>query len=330
MTRVVFYLLSVVVVAAAALVVPMPLAEIVPGGAKEIPELVEIGGEVETTPINGEVSLLTIVLRQPALVDSVAAWLSPSRDLQPATSVIPPGIERREYFRLQRIEFERAFELAAAVGLEAAGYEVTVTDAPVVFGVQPDGPSDGVLRTGDVIVTLEGRRVSSAEDLIDQLADVTVGQELELGIRRGSERLDVTVTADAVTGLDRPGLGVQVRTVGGDIELPFPVELRDSNIGGPSAGLMTAITVYDLLVDDDLIAGRTVVGTGTIDADGRVGAIGGLPEKVAAARGAGADLMLYPQVQAAELDGVDPGDVELVGVDDFDGALAALRGDRPG
>lgn len=323
MIRSLFYGVSAAIIALAAVVVPMPLVEFAPGAATEIPPLIEIE-DTETYPIKGEVSLLTVRLAQPSLAEAIAAWASPNRELQQRNSVIPSGVDRNRFFELQQRQFETAFELAAAVGLEAAGYEVEVNDVPVVFSVLPEGPAGDVLESGDVILSAQGEPVGSAERLIEQLQDVEPGEEIELRIRRGGEELTVTVTAGPVPGLDRPaGLGILLETVGGDIDLPFPVELQDTDIGGPSAGLMTALTVYDLVTEEDLVRGRSIAGTGSIDASGTVGAIGGIQEKVVAADRADADIILVPASQRAEIDFV-PDSLEVIPVATFDAALEAL------
>src|SRR5690606_12818242 len=121
------------------------------------------------------------------------------------------------------------------------------------------------------------------------------------------------------------GLGVLAETATVGLELPFEVSLNDTRIGGPSAGMMTAVTIYDLLSDEDLVAGRTVLGTGSVMASGQVGSVGGVPEKVRSAAAYGADLVLVPasQLDAAQL--AAPEDLEVVGVATVEDAIAALR-----
>lgn len=325
MRRALFYGISLAVIAWAMVVVPMPLVEFSPGGATPIPPLIDVSGvtDVETTDINGQLSLLTVRVDQPNFVETVIDWTT-GVDLQNRRNVIPSGIEQEEYFRLQRLQFARAFELAAAVGLRAAGFDVEVNDAPVVFSVLPGGPSDGRLETGDVILALDGTPVASSEELIAELQDAQEGERLELRIRRNGDEVDVVVEAGPVPDLERPGLGVLVMTVAGDIRLPFPIQLEATSIGGPSAGMMTALTVYDLFSAEDLAAGRVIAGTGTIDAEGRVGAIGGIEEKVVAAERAGVEILLIPASQRGEVDDVPPG-IELVAVNTLQEAIDALR-----
>jgi PDZ domain-containing protein len=87
---------------------------------------------------------------------------------------------------------------------------------------------------------------------------------------------------------------------------------------------MYALGLYELMTPGDLTAGRIVAGTGTIDTDGRVGPIGGIADKVVAARESGASLFLAPQGNMGELEGIDAGGMEIVSIGTFEDALRAL------
>jgi PDZ domain-containing protein len=134
------------------------------------------------------------------------------------------------------------------------------------------------------------------------------------------------VTPAVLASTGRSGLGVVVATAGLRVNLPVEVTVDAGKIGGPSAGLLTGLTVYDRLSSADLAAGRTIAGTGTLDLDGDVGPIGGIEEKTRAAVAAGADLFLAPADQADDAREEADGRVEVIGVRTFGEALAVLGG----
>lgn len=323
MIRALAYLASALVVVWAAIDVPMPFVEIAPGSATSIEPLIEL--ETEVTPIEGELALLTIRNRQPGAAETVAIWLSPDRVLTPQTSVVPPGIDRGEYFRLQRQQFDRTFRVAVAAGLDAAGLDVRVSSRPIIFSVLPHGPAAGNLESGDIVLRVGGVEVTSGQELVAELQDIEVGDAVELDVLREGEELAVTVIAGTIPEVDHPALGVTIETIADDVELPIDASLAETRIGGPSAGMMIALTVYDLVSEEDLARGRTIAGTGTIDGDGNVGGIGGIDQKMVAAADAGADLVLVPASQLEQArDGAPPG-LEIVGVGTLQDAIEALR-----
>lgn len=324
------YLLSSLTVLFATFSVPMPLVEFSPGGSTVVAPLIEVDADVATTPINGELSFLTVRLSQPTVAEVVRAWTSSFRDLEPRSQVIPAGTDDDEYFDFQRSQFQRSFEIAVAVGLQAAGEPVSVETAPLIAQVLRGGPADRLLQAGDVVEAINGERVTTADELITAAYGLELGDRVQLTVERAGAELEVEVVAGRVPGLDRPGLGVSLATVPDDVDLPFPIRMGDTRIGGPSAGMMIAVTIYDLFTEEDLTAGRTIAGTGTVDRNGTVGPIGGIREKVAAAVQAGADIMLVPASQAAQARAVEPAELTIVPVATVQEAIAALQAPTAG
>jgi PDZ domain-containing protein len=169
-----------------------------------------------------------------------------------------------------------------------------------VVGVIAGSPADGLLREGDVIIAIDGHPVRTASDVAGATARAVPGQAVMVTFQRGNERATATVRLGKVSRLERPALGVALESVDPQIQLPFPVMVDQGDVGGPSAGLMMALTVYDLADPGDLAQGRTIAGTGTIDLAGNVGPVGGVREKVAAARRAKATVFLVPADEARE------------------------------
>jgi len=117
---------------------------------------------------------------------------------------------------------------------------------------------------------------------------------------------------------------VEPRT--GDIRISL------GDIGGPSAGLMFALSVVDKLTPGEITGGRFVAGTGTITQDGRVGPIGGIPFKMAAAKAAGATVFMVPADNCTEARSTAPSGLELIRVATLSDAITGLdelRADQP-
>lgn len=318
--------ISAALVVAAGLLVPMPLVEYSPGSATPIAPLIEV--DAPTTELTGELDMLVVWAKQPSIVETIRTrFFDRDRALYPRAVIIPDNVDQTTYFSDQRRQFRMAFEVATAVGQRAAGYPVELVTAAQITLVLEDGPAARALREGDQIVAVGGESVSSAEQAIDLLDDLEEDERVVLRVANDGRERTAVVRARTIPELGRPGLGIGIQTVEIDIEQSVDVELLDQReIGGNSAGLMLALTVYDLLSDDDLAAGRTIVGTGTVDADGNVGRIGAIEQKVATAVKIGADLVLVPAAQAQAAQDAAAGRIEVVPVATFDEALAALRG----
>jgi len=320
---------SVAIVAVAALTVPMPYVEYLPGAATEIAPLVAIAG-IETTELDGETALLTVRLTRQPLTSLVLVALDRDRSVLPAARIYPQNVDRQDHLAQERTRFARQFDIAAAVGARAAGVPVEVTTEVVVLEVVSDGPSAGVLTPGDVVIAVDGTPLRSGAELAQRIEGSSAERPVVLRIhRRGDSDLerDVTLVPTSLTAGGPPRLGILVQTAVDELRMPIDIELTPGlRIGGPSAGLMIGLTVYDLLADENLLAGRRVAGTGTLDVDGRVGPVGGVREKVLAALRDGYDLVLVPAGSRPEAERAADGRIPVIEVATLEEALAALRG----
>jgi PDZ domain-containing protein len=246
----------------------------------------------------GSLILTSVIPQAPILfAEWVYAHLDKSVQLVPEEEIVPTGetVHSQAEEGLQALVSSET--IAIVEGLRLAGYQITVkNDGVVVASILADSPAFSVLKTGDIIVQLNGQAVTSTGDLRNLLLGQTQGARVTLGIERGGRSFTVTVTTlppAAPGGPVRIGIGIEDHVTG--FVFPFPVEITPEKIiGGPSAGLMFTLAVYDLLTPTDLTRGWVVAGTGTIDLNGNVGPIGGIQQKVVAAERAGAKYFLAP------------------------------------
>lgn len=305
--------------------VRLPLLVVSPGAALPVGERVKFPTRREDE-LSGRLLLTTVRISQSNTLQALGAWLDRDKDVIRRALVIPEGVDAQEYFQGQREVFEQSGQLAAAAGLRAAGEEVSVSgEGARVLAVSPEAPAAGVLRPGDVITAADGRPVGVAPELVAAVARRDIGDELALTVRRDATIRNVEVTLGRFGQLSGPALGVAVGTVNFDIELPFPVDVDASEIGGPSAGLLIALTVYDLADEGDLTDGRVIAGTGTIDGQGNVGPVGGVEQKIEAALDAGAGIFLAP-IEEVEQARAAAGDrLRIVEVATLQEAIEALQ-----
>lgn len=324
MTRRLAYLLSVAVVLWGIAAVPMPFYEVQPGSARPVEDLVTL--ETSTTEINGDLDLLTTRQLTPNVLEALWIAIAPDRELLPAQDRTPPGIDLEEYFGLQELAFETSFLTAIAVAAEEAGLEVELRTRAIVAQVLPGGPSDSVLLAGDTIIALDGVPVASANDLITELQQSDEERTVTLDVLRGDEELSLDIAMRQLPETERPVIGILAETVADEPDLPFEVAVDRQNIAGPSAGMMLALTAADLLLEEDLAAGRVIAGTGTIARDGRIGPVSGVEEKTRAAIEAGAELLLVPLEALPDTAAAAEAGIRVVGVETFQDALDAVRG----
>ena len=213
---------------------------------------------------------------------------------------------------------------ATAAALTELGYDVNAQ--LTVYAFTKDSASEGVLEEGDVIVAANGTTVTDAGALREIVNDGD-GAPVELTILREGDEQTVTVTPKKAE-VDGQTLWLIGITLTNDFDFPIDVTIQLNNVGGPSAGMMFALGIIDTLTPGQLNGGETVAGTGTIDAEGVVGPIGGIRQKMWGAVGAGADWFLAPADNCDEVVGHIPEGLRVFSVKTLDDSLAVLEAVR--
>jgi PDZ domain-containing protein len=268
-----------------------------PGVALSVAPMVEVPPQYRY-PSAGSFILTTVIPQAPITTGEwVFGQLSPVVRIVPAEQIVPASTTPQELARQGFQMLDESETAAIVVGLRSAGFPVKAEGKGVlVASILADSPANKVLQPGDVITGLNGASIRTTSELINGIKAEKPGASVDLQILRDGNQMEVTVPLmQPATPGDPPRIGITIQSAGTDIKLPFPVKIVPDKIaGGPSAGLMFTLTVYNAVTPEDLTMGRVIAGTGTINLDGTVGPIGGVQQKVAAAEGAGAQYFLSP------------------------------------
>lgn len=328
-------LVLVALIALAALL-PVPFIVLSPGptfntiGEVNGVPLVKIS-DTTTYPVTGALDMTTIreegEPRSPLTVfGALAAWVSPDRAVLPRELLYGDDQTTEEVQQRNAALFSTSQSNAIAAALTAVG-EPIVEDI-VVTSVVEGTPAFGLLNAGEQILAIDGRPVRQPVDVVEAVRARPVGSTLAFTVSRNGDDTSIDVTS--ADKPDEPGVPYVGITVGVNYRAEFPIDFTLDDVGGPSAGMMFALAIVDKLTPEDLTGGGHVAGSGTIDPAGAVGAIGGIRQKLAGARGAGATLFLMPEVHCEEAAGHVPDGLTVVPVTTLEGALGALRSWRAG
>jgi PDZ domain-containing protein len=312
-----------------AVLLPVPFVKLEPGpalntlGSPDGEPLISVTGH-PTYPTDGTLDLTTVtVMGGPGghitLVDVLQGWLSPSDTVVPEKELYPSGATQEQTERENQKEMPSSQEAATAAAMSVLG--IHVPTVMTIESVDPDSPVAKVLQPGDVIVGAGGTAVADLTELREVLNTVRPGQGIEIRYERdGIEHTESVTTSGTSDG--RTVLGLYIDPT---FTFPFTVTIQIDNIGGPSAGMMFALGIIDVLTPGPLTGGEHIAGTGTIDSYGMIGPIGGIRQKMIGARDAGAEWFLAPEDDCFEAVGHIPAGLRVVPVTDLDGALASVE-----
>lgn len=218
--------------------------------------------------------------------------------------------------------------LAAAIAWQQAGKGDAIQyDGVQVAAIVAQTPAEGILAAGDIIVAVNQNEVKHRDALLEYMAGhVRPGEEVELQLLRNNEPKKVVVgTIPASDNEQRPVLGIAVQDAY-HISLEQDISLASyiTHAGGPSHGAMLTLALYDQLTAADVTKGLHIAGTGTIEVDGSIGMVGGIPQKAYAVGRTDADVFFVPLAGMEAAKAAAP-HLNVVGVERFEDILSWLE-----
>jgi Lon-like protease len=257
------------------------------------------------------------------IFQALRAWLDPSEAVVPASEIFPPGQSAQQTQQQDTAQMAGSQQQAEAAALTALHIAYTTTVSVVL--TEKGTPAYGVLKAGDVIVSVDGTKVTGATQLTSLITAHPAGTVLSLVVSRAGKDLPVSVATKEIGS--KPVVGIEVQE---GYVFPFSVKISVGNIGGPSAGMMFALGIIDKITTLNLTGGKFIAGTGEITPAGQVQPIGGIQQKMVGARDAGATVFLAPAGNCADTVGAIPAGLKVVKVATLSQAISDLEALKAG
>jgi Lon-like protease len=257
------------------------------------------------------------------LFSALQGWLDGDVAIVPEETIFPERKSQQQVDEENTRQMRDSQQSAEAAALHELGIKVPIQ--VVVDSVQKGRPADGRLRVGDEIIAVDGRPVSGVTAVTDHLGRRRPGAPVTLTYKRSGREQKATITTVAGpdgNGGERAVVGVVLTE---NYRFPFKIEISVGDVGGPSAGLMFSLAIIDRLTPGPLTGGAFIAGTGTITPEGEVGAIGGIQQKMIAARRAGATVFLTPEDNCKDAVKARPDGLRLIRADTLKNTLAAIK-----
>jgi PDZ domain-containing protein len=325
--------LATLIAIAVAVLVPVPYVILGPGptlntlGSTSGQPLISISGH-QTYPTSGNLNMVTVSYQGGPGVNvnvfqALRAWLDSSEAVVPESELFPPGQSAQQTQAQDTEQMAGSQEMATAAALTAL--HIPYQTQVVVMQTVPGYPASTVLKTGDQILAVDGKPVTGQSSLSSLITSHPAGTLLQLTVLRAGQTLSLQVASKNSAGT--PVIGVEVQQ---EYKFPFTVKITVGNIGGPSAGMMFALGIIDKLTPLNLTGGKFIAGTGEITTSGQVQPIGGIQQKMVAARSAGATVFLTPSGNCADTAGAVPAGLRIVKVSTLSQAISDLEAIKAG
>ncbi|HEY7146707.1 MAG TPA: S16 family serine protease [Streptosporangiaceae bacterium] len=316
-----------------AIFAPVPYVALTPGptlntlGRTAGQPLIQVNGH-RTYPVSGHLNMVTVsFIGGPGsgfnIIAALRSWLDPRDAVVPQEEIFTPGQSQQQVARQDTAEMVNSQQSATAAAL--CQLKIPFRTIDTIQATEKGMPAAGLLRKGDVITAVNGAPVTCSHNAAAAIRAGQPGTPVDLTISRDGQSRQVRVVTANVSG--RAVVGVQVSE---SFVFPFAVKIKIGDIGGPSAGMMFALGIIDMITPMNLTGGKFIAGTGEIEADGTVDPIGGIQQKLVGARAAGATVFLTPAANCPDTAHAVPAGLRLVKVSTLAGAVQALENLKAG
>lgn len=297
---------------------PLPRYIEEPGSAEPLKQFVKVDGQTDQN--KGNYMLVTVGIMQATPFRWLKAKFEPFQDILTQQELM--GNEDDEtYDQIQTYYMQNSINNAIAQAFKAAKKSYQVKFRGIyVMDVLKQSSVFNQIKVGDTITAIDGHQFDNNQGFIDYLKSKKLGTSVKLTYQHANQTQQTTAKIIKLPQTKQNGIGITLtdRTT---IETKIPVKIDAGEIGGPSAGMMFSLQIYEQLTQQKLRHGRNIAGTGTIDVNGNVGAIGGIDKKVVAADRAGATLFFAPDDPVTKaIKKIDP-----TYVNNYHTALAAAK-----
>jgi Lon-like protease len=326
---------SIIIVAIIVLItsfIKLPYYVTQPGMASELEPIIEVENGFRDE--EGSFSLTTIRFGRANPLTYMWAKLNEYYNIHPLEEIKREEETDEEYYKRQLHMMEGSQEAAITVAYKKAKKNIKYTFHGIyVDGTLKDMPAASVLKVGDRIYKVDNKEFQTAEEFIKYVSGKKAGEKLTITYEREGKQNQGTIKlAPFNDNPDKVGIGISLLT-DRNIDVEPNIKLNTEEIGGPSAGLMMSLEIYNQLTEIDITRGYDIAGTGTINAEGVVGPIGGISQKIVAADNAGMDIFFAPNENDSPtsnyLEAIKTGkqiktNMKIIPIDTFDEAVQYL------
>ncbi|MFD3448028.1 SepM family pheromone-processing serine protease [Microbacteriaceae bacterium 4G12] len=272
--------------------IPLPYYITKPGMADKLQPYVQVENGYKE---KGDFMLVTVSMSRANITNYVVAKFNKYHEIYKENDILQKGESDEDYQFRQMYLMQESQNAAIYNAYKQAQKPIQFENRGVlVVSIANNMPAAKELKLGDRLTVVDGKPLQTAQEFIDYMKTKQKDDKVTIEYLRGNEKKTSTFSlAPIPKEPNRFGIGITIVT-DQKMTVEPKVKIDSRQIGGPSAGMMFTLEIYNQLTKEDITKGHEIAGTGTIDAEGNVGPIGGISQKIIAASDAGAEIFFAP------------------------------------
>lgn len=303
--------------------IKLPYTIDAPGGYINVTKRIEIDNAYQS---DGSFNMAYVSEVRATIPTVLYALLNKNWDVSKNEDILLENETVEDLLFRNKLALKEANNNATIVAYTKAGLDYNIINQELYIAYV-DEEADTTLKVGDLIISVDGKDVTSKSEIGSIIETKKNGERIDFKVLNDNKEYERTAYIKEIDGEEIIGIIIYEIL---ELETNPSIKIKtESSESGPSGGLMTSLAIYNSLVEEDITNGKTIVGTGTIDAEGNVGSIGGVKYKLLGAVRENAKIFIVPNgenyLEASNLKDKNNYDIEIVGVSTFDEALAFLE-----
>lgn len=294
-----------------------------PGGYINVTKRIEIDNGYESS---GSFNMAYVSEVSATIPTLFYAWLNPNWDISKNEDILLENETVEDLLFRNKLALKEANNNAIMVAYRKAGFDYEIVEQKF-YVAYLDTSSETDLKVGDLIIEVDGKKIADKNEISQIIASKNIGDEINFKVKNDNKNYERIARVKEIDNSKVVGIVIYELL---ELKTDPVIKIKSSSSeSGPSGGLMTALAIYNSLVEEDITNGEIIIGTGTIDSKGNVGSIGGVKYKLLGAIKGKAKIFIVPNgenyLEAMELKEKKDYDIEIVGISTFDEALEFLE-----
>lgn len=302
--------------------IELPYSIYTPGGAVNLNERIEVENGEE---VKGSFNMSYVSMVKGSIPFVLISKIIPDWDLVKKEDITIEGEDMNDMMERERLYLQESINNATINAYNKANKKINITNTNSKVSYIAELAKTS-LKIGDTIKSVDDTKISSLEDLKNIVSSKKAGEKLTLKIIRNNKETEAYATTYNTDDGIKIGVSI-INIYDYDLDPEVKIKSKSSEMGS-SGGLMMSLTIYNKLVKEDITNGKKIVGTGTIDVDGKVGEIGGVKYKLIGAVKNKADIFICPvenYEEAVKVAKEKDYDIKIISAKTFDEVLEKLK-----
>jgi len=300
--------------------IKLPYYVLAPGGIIPIDDRIETENKKAS---DGSVNLLYVSEYEGNISTLLLSLFMKNWDIEKLEEVRISNETPEELHERNKIMLDNSIQNALFVAYKKAGKEINITNKKnIIIGTTEDNK----LKINDEIIEINGTLVEDINTLKNIINNTEVGNTINVKIKRNNKELELDIPVTLKNNQKVIGI-VMITNYEYKLDPEIDINFKTTE-GGASGGVMSAVSIYNAITEEDITKGLEIAGTGTIDINGNVGEIDGVKYKIMGAVKNDIDIVFVPSgnyEEAIETKKNNNYDIEIISIDTFDDVINYLN-----